>query len=192
MMCLDQSKYEGLARDFEVKSWFNPDPSIFMGTKDSGRDLVNDNAGIEFNLVDFSVEPKSFDDAFNHPNFEHRIKWREAISKELKEMFDKKVYEMVKKSELPNGWTYIKNKWVYKIKCNGIFRARLVASGNRQIPGVDFQESLPVVIDVIFRILPVAMTTWKLKAKFIDIETAFLHGNLKETILHGDFKGHES
>jgi hypothetical protein len=32
----------------------------------------------------------------NHPNFEHRIEWREAISKELTEKFNKKVYEVAK------------------------------------------------------------------------------------------------
>jgi hypothetical protein len=37
---------------------------------------------------------------------------------------------------------------------NGIFRARLVACGYSQIPGVDFQESYaPVINDVTFRIL---------------------------------------
>jgi Reverse transcriptase (RNA-dependent DNA polymerase) len=39
-----------------------------------------------------------------------------------------------------------------------------------------------VINDVTFRILLVMMLTWNLKAKVVDIETAFLHGNLKETI----------
>jgi hypothetical protein len=50
---------------------------------------VTDNAGIEFNLLGLFVEPNLFDDEFNHPNFHHKIKWKEAILKELKEMFDK-------------------------------------------------------------------------------------------------------
>jgi hypothetical protein len=56
-------------------------------------------------------------------------------------MKEKGVYERIRKSELPNGRTYIKNKWVFKIKRNQIFRARLVACGYSQVPGMDFQES---------------------------------------------------
>jgi hypothetical protein len=49
------------------------------------------------------------------------MKWREEISKELDEMKEKGVYEKICKLELPNGRTCIKNKWVFKIKCYGIF-----------------------------------------------------------------------
>jgi Reverse transcriptase (RNA-dependent DNA polymerase) len=52
-----------------------------------------------------------------------------------------------------------------------------------QVPGVDFQESFaPVINDVTFQILLVMMLNWNLKAKVVGIETAFLHGDLKETI----------
>jgi hypothetical protein len=48
---------------------------------------------------------------------------------------------------------------------------------------VDFQESFaPVINDVTFRILLIMMLIWNLKGKTVDIETAFLHRNLKETI----------
>jgi hypothetical protein len=39
----------------------------------------------------------------------------------------------------------------FKIKGNGVFRARLVACGYSQVPGVDFNESYaPVINDVSF------------------------------------------
>jgi Reverse transcriptase (RNA-dependent DNA polymerase) len=57
---------------------------------------------------------------------------------------------------------------------------------------LDFQESYaPVINDVTFRIL-VRMLTWNLSGKMIDIETAFLHGNLKETIFMEIPKGMDS
>jgi Reverse transcriptase (RNA-dependent DNA polymerase) len=97
-------------------------------------------------------------------------------------MKEKKVYEKISKSELPNGRTCINNKWVYKIKRNGIFSARLVAFGYSQVLGVDFQESFaPVMNDVTFRILLISMMKWNLKAKIVNNETAFLHGDLNET-----------
>jgi hypothetical protein len=82
-------------------------------------------------------EPESFEDAYYHPNHEEKMKRRESTLKQLNEMEENGVYEKICKSELPNGRTCIKNKWVFKIK---IFRARLVACGYSQIPGVDFQE----------------------------------------------------
>ena len=49
------------------------------------------------------------------------------------------------------------------------------------MPGVDFNDSFsPVVSDVSFQILLTAMIAWDLKAKIIDVEMTFLHGDLKE------------
>ena len=68
-----------------------------------------------------------------------------------------------------------------------------MACGYSQIPGVDFQKSYaPIVNDVTFRILLVTMLTWNLIGKVIDIETAFLHCDLKETIFMEISKGMEA
>ena len=49
------------------------------------------------------------------------------------------------------------------------------------MPGMDFAESLaPAVNDRSFCILLVAMLVWGLKGRIIDMETAFLHGDLEE------------
>ena len=77
----------------------------------------------------------------------------------------------------------MKNKWVFKIKRNGVFRARLVACGYSQVPGVDFTDFYsPVINDVTFRIIIVVMMLNKLEARIINIETAFLEGELNEEI----------
>ena len=135
-----------------MKSWFNPNPTRFLENNvDSGREFIVDRADVALNLMEKPKDPETFEEAYFHPNLEERSKWRDAILKELQEMKDKGVYEKIHTSELPNGRTCIKNKWVFKIKRNGIFRARLVACGYSQIPGVDFQESFaPVINDVTF------------------------------------------
>jgi hypothetical protein len=42
--------------------------------------------------------------------------WCHAISKEFEEMKAKRVWGKFEKSDIPNGWQCIKNKWVFKTK----------------------------------------------------------------------------
>jgi len=57
---------------------------------------------------------------------------------------------------------------MFKIKHDGIFRACLVACGYSQIPGVDFTEDFaPVMHDVTWQILLVAMLVWQMDAIII-------------------------
>ena len=54
--------------------------------------------------------------------------------------------------EIPNGRKPIGNKWVLKIKRDGMYRVRLVSLGYTQIPGIDFQDNFaPVVNDMTFQ-----------------------------------------
>jgi Reverse transcriptase (RNA-dependent DNA polymerase) len=87
----------------------------------------------------------------NHPNSKDRELWTAAINKELGDMDNKKVWEVINKEDVPEGRRTIKCNGIFKINRNGIFRARLVACGYRQIPGIDFKESsAPVINDVSF------------------------------------------
>ncbi len=80
---------------------------------------------------------------------------------------------------MPDGRRCVKHKWIFEIKRNGVFRARLVACGYSQIPGVDFQDTFsPVISDVTIRILLITMIVWGLSCYLLDVETAFLHGIL--------------
>ena len=187
-------KYKKVLKETsKLKSWFNPDPSKYIELQDSGGEMIVERADFALSMIDLVKDPESFEEAYNHTDINKKIKWRHAISKEFEDMKAKGVWEKFNKSEIPNGRNCIKNKWIFKTKRNGIFRARLVACGYSQIPGVDFQESYaPVINDVTFRILLVTMLTWNLIGKVIDIETAFLHGELKETIYMEIPKGMEA
>jgi hypothetical protein len=60
----------------------------------------------------------------------------------------------------------------------------LAACRYSQVPGLDFNYGFaPVVNDVTFRILLVAMFCRNLKVKIVDFEITFLHGDLKEEIM---------
>ncbi len=72
---------------------------------------------------------------------------------------------------------------MFKVKRNGVFRARLVALGYSQIPGVDYTDNFaPVINDITYRIV---LLNWLINdwdSEVIDVETAFLYGNLEEEI----------
>ncbi|GAA0168152.1 transmembrane signal receptor [Lithospermum erythrorhizon] len=79
-------------------------------------------------------------------------------------------------------------RWVFRLKrdSNGNVtrrRARLVAKGNHQLSGIDFTETFSPVIKTatIHTILSIVVSfNWPLRQ--IDIQNAFLHGTLDETV----------
>ena len=87
------------------------------------------------------VEPTTFDEAWNHPDPVQRAKWRDAIKKEFHDGFDRKVYEKFDRADVPSNRRCIQCKWVFKIKRNGRYRARLVAKGFTQRPNEDYDAS---------------------------------------------------
>ena len=129
------------------------------------------------------MEPRNFTEAYHHEDPVQRDKWRAAIKKEFGDMNRRGVWRNFKRADMPANKRCVKNKWVFKIKRNGVFRARLVACGYTQIPGVDFTENYaPVINDVTWRIMLIAMMKWNLEGILIDVECAFLEGELEEEV----------
>jgi hypothetical protein len=51
------------------------------------------------------------------------------------------------------------------------------------IPGIGFNESFaPVINDVSFQIMLIEKLIWNLEGSIVDVETAFLHGELQQEI----------
>jgi Reverse transcriptase (RNA-dependent DNA polymerase) len=93
------------------------------------------------------------------------------------------VWKVMDQKSIPEGRKLIGNKWVFQEKQNGVFRSRLVALGYSQIHGIDFSENYsPVVDDSSFCLILLLIAKLKLKAWSLDMETAFLHGDLDENI----------
>jgi len=133
--------------------------------------------------ADYFEIPSSFDEAWNHEDEFQRLKWREAILKELEKMERLRVWIKIKRSQMPVNRRCVKFRWIFAIKRNGKFRARLVACGYSQIPGIDFNDNYsPVVNDVTYRVLLILKMLLKLGVRIIDVETAFLYGILEEEI----------
>ena len=99
-------------------------------------------------------EPQTFQQAWWDPDKKAREKWHEAIRLEFNKMINMGVWREVDKLERNANKRLVGSKWVFKIKRNGVYRARLVAKGFSQIPGEDFTENFsPVINDVTFRII---------------------------------------
>ena len=144
-----------------LESSFNPDATRIIEDIEQGRDILLDQVNIALFSGKIIEEPTSFDEAWNCQDHVDRYKWRSAIQKEFNDMESKKVWEIVKKEDIPKDRRCIKCKWIFKMKRNGVFRARLVACGYSQIPGIDFNESYaPVINDVSFRIMLIAKLVW--------------------------------
>ena len=85
-------------------------------------------------------------------------------------MENRKVWTKIKQLDKPKDRRCVKCKWVFKVKRNGVFRARLVACGYSQIPGVDFTENYaPVINDVTYSVMLVLAMIMKLDHVLIDV-----------------------
>lgn len=105
--------------------------------------------------------------------------WKKAIEDEKQSLEKNEVWDCVKLSEV-NGKKVLTSKWVFKVKDDGRYKARLVVRGCQQEYGIDYEETFSPVINtsalrIMFKIA--AMKNYKIK-KF-DIKTAFLYGELK-------------
>ena len=129
------------------------------------------------------TEPKTFQEAWHYLIQKERDNWRDAIRKEIKSMIEGEVWRKTDRKKIPSNRRLIGNKWVFKIKRDGTYRASLVALGYSQFPGVDYSDDFaPVAHDVSFRIALARMMVEKLDSLVMDVETAFLYGDIEEEI----------
>jgi hypothetical protein len=90
--------------------------------------------------------------------------------------------------DIPDGVKTVDCKWVYETKCDSKgnverLKARLVAKGFTQREGVDYNETFsPVSKKDSFRIVMALVAHYDLELHQMDVKTAFLNGNLHETV----------
>lgn len=122
------------------------------------------------------------------------LRWKEACNDEIKSLIKNKTWTLV---PLPSGNRALTCKWVFRIKTDAKgniqkYKARLVAKGFLQIEGVEFYETFsPVTKFTSVRILVAMAATFDWPLFHMDVKTAFLNGDLQETIYMKQPEGYE-
>jgi hypothetical protein len=124
--------------------------------------------------------PQNFKEVSKHKNWKE---WWDAMCTEFHNMKSKEVWKIKKWKDKPSNCKLIWNRWVYKKKDNGTYRAGRVAKGYDQVPGKKFLENhAPVVNNTTFRITLILKILLQLKLEQFDVEAAFLYRDLDEEI----------
>ena len=128
-------------------------------------------------------EPVTYKEAVTGKNAKE---WSAAIEKEIKSLEDNKTWEVCEK---PDNKTLVGCKWVFKLKSPQEeggeirFKARVVAKGYSQKQGIDYHETFaPVIKYQSLRMLLAVATQEDWHIHQMDVETAFLNGDLDEEI----------
>ena len=128
-------------------------------------------------------EPRSVDECRSKHDWS---KWKEAIKIALDSLAKRKVFGPVVPT--PNDVKPLGYKWVFVRKCNdkneiARYKARLVAQGFSQIPGIDYDETYSPVMDIImFRYLISLSVSKGLDMRLMDVVIAYLYSMLENDI----------
>ena len=129
--------------------------------------------------LDSTTEPASYDGAIQHKW------WRDAYDAELHALESNNTWSVV---DLPPGKIPIACKPVFKIKylANGqieCYKVRIVAKGFTQQEGIDYFDTFsPVAKMTSIRMLIALAAAHNWHLHQLDVNNAFLHGDLREEV----------
>ena len=126
------------------------------------------------------LEPRSVEEARKHPDWP---KWKDMIEAELRQLDAMGTWEIADK---PAGVNIVGSKWVFKVKKDVArnverYKARLVAQGFTQVPGVDYFDTFAPVAKLasIRTVLALAARhDWEIHQ--VDIKSAYLNGEFED------------
>lgn len=134
---------------------------------------------LNLHVTTHSPIPKSHLQALADPN------WKHATLDEYNALIKNETWVLVPK---PAGVNIVRSLWLFKHKLRfdgslDRYKARLVANGKSQRPGINCAETFSSVVKptTIRAILSLSVSRkWPIHQ--LDVKNAFLHGNLQETV----------
>ena len=125
-----------------------------------------------------ALEPRNIMEAKARPDWNL---WERAIKEELRTLREARTWEVVDK---PKNANVVGSKWVFRAKKDAAgnvvrYKARLVAQGFSQVPGIDYFDTFALVAQLasIQTVLAFAAAE-DYKTGQIDIKAAYLNGEL--------------
>ena len=126
------------------------------------------------------LEPASLAEAKRRPDW---LRWKDAMDEEMKALEAYKTWEL---DDLPPGANLVGCRWVYALKKDAAghiirYKARLVAQGFSQIPGIDYFDTYaPVAKMASIRTFLALSAALDYEIHQIDIKNAYLNGEFIE------------
>ena len=133
-------------------------------------------------LTVLNKAPLTMKEAVNSPDADQ---WKRAMEEEISCLRKNNAWELVSR---PTNQKVVSSKWLFKIKRDADgnpvrYKARFVARGFSQTPGVDYQDTFsPTVSHASVRLLFALAAKMDWITEHLDVETAFLQGELQEEL----------
>ena len=109
--------------------------------------------------------------------------WNAAAEHEIARLENRRVYKLVPRSAVPAGCNRIISKWVSTRKADGSLKARVVAQGWNQVPGLDSGDIYAAVCMIqSVRIICCIAVHFGLLVHQMDVSTAFLYRDFQELV----------
>jgi hypothetical protein len=179
-------------KDFEKGPWLDPNNQSYgrwmhqkamyveMSALAHGHTNLED---VETALVVLADdEPANYRDAIRSPNAE---KWKDSMDAEYETLMGYRTWNLV---ERPHNVNIVGNRWIYRIKRDNLgqinkYKARLVAQGFSQVPGLDFNETYsPTIRFTTIRLILALACKYNLEVRQIDVKGAYLNGILEDDV----------
>ena len=112
------------------------------------------------------------------------MKWNEGMEREIASHKENNTWDLV---QLPPDRKALPGRWVYCLKPRDgeepVFKARWVAKGYMQCPGLDFEDMFVSVVKIVsLRTLFAIAAVEDQEIEQMDVVTTFLHGDLAEDV----------
>ena len=109
-------------------------------------------------------------------------KWNDAVAKEVSALLELGCFDVKSPNyKPPNDYQYVRMHWVYAVKVDLTYKARLVCDGSRVDPrGLDTRATVVKTLSV--RLLDIIADAWNKRVLTGDIGNAFIQSDTKEKI----------